>query len=150
MDAHVRTAERLAGDRLGHDRPGDVDRDGEADAVAVRGDGGVDADDIAAGVEQRPARVARVDRRVGLDEVGQRLVVVGRDRAALGRHDAAGDRVRIGAQRAADRDDQLADLERVGLADRGRRQARGVDLDDREVGQGVDAVDGAGQDRGRP
>ena len=35
LDAHVRPAQRLAGDGLGHDRPGDVDRDGEADAVAV-------------------------------------------------------------------------------------------------------------------
>ena len=49
-------------------------------------------------------------------------------------------------ERAADRDDQLADLERVGLADRRRRQAGRVDLDDREVGQGVDAVDRARQD----
>ena len=66
--------------------------------------------------------------------------------ATLGRHDPARDRVRIGAQRAADGDDQLADLERVGLADGRRRQAGRVDLDDGQVGQRVDAVDGAGQD----
>ena len=78
------------------------------------------------------------------------LAVVGRDRAALGRHDPARDRVRVRAQRAADGDDQLADLERIGLADRRGRQARGVDLDDREVGQRVDAVDAALAGRGRP
>ena len=110
------------------------------------GDRRVDADDVAAGVEQRAARVARVDGGVGLDEVRQRLVVVGRDRAALGRHDAARDRVRVRAERAADGDDELADLERVRVADRGGRQAGGVDLDDGEVGQRVDAVDRAGQD----
>ena len=67
------------------------------------------------------------------------------DRAALGRHDAARDRVRICPERAADRDDELADLERIGLADRGGRQPRGVDLDDRQVGEAVDAVDRARQ-----
>ena len=36
---------------------------------AVRGDGRVDADDVAGRVEQRPAGVAGVDRGVGLDEV---------------------------------------------------------------------------------
>ena len=49
---------------------GEVDRDREADAlVAARGglDLLVDADHLAVGVEQRPARVARVDRGVGLD-----------------------------------------------------------------------------------
>ena len=35
VDAHVRPGQRLAGDRLVHDRAGDVDRDREADAVAV-------------------------------------------------------------------------------------------------------------------
>ena len=49
-------------------------------------------------------------------------------------------------ERAADGDHELADLERVGLADRGGRQAGRVDLDDGEVGQRVDAVDRAGQD----
>ena len=39
--------------------------------------------------------------------------------------------------------DELADLERARVAERRGRQARAVDLDDREVGQGVDAVDRA-------
>ena len=75
-----------------------------------------------------------------------RFVAVGLDAAALRRDDAAGDRVGVGAQRAADRDDQLADLERVRVAERGGRQVRPLDLDDREVGQGVDPVDRAGED----
>ena len=40
------------------------------------GDRGVDADDVAAGVEQRAAGVAGVDRGIGLDQVGQRLLSV--------------------------------------------------------------------------
>ena len=55
---------------------GDVDGHGEADAdedillgrVDERGD---DADDLAVAVEQRPAGVARVDRRVDLDQAVQ-------------------------------------------------------------------------------
>ena len=68
-DAEPRAGQRLAGRRLGEQRAGDVDRDGEADALAAAGDGGVDADDLAARVEQRAAAVAGVDRGVGLDEV---------------------------------------------------------------------------------
>ena len=55
------------------DRAGGVARDREADAdVRVHGaalDLRVDADDAAVAVEQRAARVAVVDRRVGLDRV---------------------------------------------------------------------------------
>ena len=50
-----------------------VDRDGKADAGVGAGrgkDGGVDADHAAGGVEQRPAGVAGIDGRIGLDDVG--------------------------------------------------------------------------------
>ena len=72
-----------------HDRPGHVGGDGEADALVAAGareDRGVDADQLAVHVDQRAARVAGVDRRVGLDEV----LVVGDAHvgAALGRDDA--------------------------------------------------------------
>ena len=59
-------------DQLVHHRARQVDRDGEAVArveAGLAGDGGVDADDLAPDVDQRAARVARVDRGVGLDEV---------------------------------------------------------------------------------
>ena len=51
---------------------GEVDRDGEADAdvaAAAAEDRGIDADHLAAEVEQRTAGVARIDGGVGLDEV---------------------------------------------------------------------------------
>ena len=63
-----------ARDQLLGDVLGEVDRDREADALAAGVDRGVDADRLAADVAQRAARVAEVDRRVGLDEV----LVVGR------------------------------------------------------------------------
>ena len=73
---------------------GDVDGHGQADAdedvllgrVDERGD---DADDPAVAVEQRPARVARVDRRVDLDEVVEdRPAVVGLEGPAEAGDDA--------------------------------------------------------------
>ena len=51
---------------------GDVAGDGEADADAAAGrrvDRGVDADDLAVGIEGRAAGIAVVDRRVDLQEV---------------------------------------------------------------------------------
>ena len=54
------------------DVPREVARHGEADALiaaALAEDAGVDADQLAARVDQRAAGVARVDRGVGLDEV---------------------------------------------------------------------------------
>jgi hypothetical protein len=63
----------------------EVDRDREADAdvaAAAAEDRGVDADDLALRVEQRAARVARIDGGVGLDEVVVRALidVAGRSR----------------------------------------------------------------------
>ena len=77
-------------DQVVHHVPREVARDGEADALVAAGlaeDGGVDADELAARVDQRAAGVARVDGGVGLDEV-----LVGREppfEAAPGRADDA-------------------------------------------------------------
>ena len=46
-----------------------VDGNGEPDVLGVAADGGVDADELAQHVEQRPPRIARVDAGVGLDQV---------------------------------------------------------------------------------
>src|SRR5882672_9002443 len=97
-----------------------VRRDREADAVAparLGDDRRVDADQLAADVHERAARVAGVDRRVGLDEV---LVRLGqRGAAVLAAHHAERHRVAV-AEGAAHREAQVADadLARVGEADR--------------------------------
>src|SRR6185503_9559367 len=57
--------------------------------------------------------------------------------------DATRHRVRIRPERAPDRDDQLAHLELARAAQIGDWHVAGVDLDDREVRQRVDAVDAA-------
>ena len=71
---------------------------------------GVDADDPARGVEQRPAGVAGIDRRVRLDHVVDREPVWGVD-LALHRGDDPGRGGAIEAERVADRDDGVADLD---------------------------------------
>ena len=97
---------------------------------------------LAVGVEQRAARVAGVDRGVGLDrpldlELGQRL-----DRAVGRRDDAHRERLVL-AERAADRGDRLADLDLLAGRQLERVQVEPlrVDLQQRDVGVGVEADD---------
>ena len=81
-------------------------------------DRGVDADDLAGHVDQRAAAVAGVDRRVGLDRrVDVALPCASGptfDRPVQRADDAAGDGG-VEAERRADRDDALADVEVAGL-----------------------------------
>ena len=83
-DAEVGVLHLAAGDERVRDALRRVDRDREADAVVAAGvalDLRVDADHLAAEVQQRAAGVAVVDRGVGLDRAGDRVVVRRRDRA---------------------------------------------------------------------
>jgi hypothetical protein len=147
------------------DVAGGVDRDGEADAdvatfgrgpLGQRGDGGVDADDLAVRVDQRPARVAGVDGRVGLDGVDDRglarllaaaerrllLVALQSDGPVEGADDAGTHRA-VEPERAADGEDGVADVQVVGVAERGGGEAADpVGLDDGQVGGRVTADDG--------
>ena len=103
------------------------------------GDRGVDADDAAVAVDQRAAGVAGVERGVGLDDVvddPRRLARAGRQRAAERGHDAGGDRAGE-AVRVADRHDELADAQRGGVAELGRRVRLAVGAQHGEVGERV-------------
>jgi len=124
------------GDQVLHHAPRAIDGDGEADALRLPVDGGVDADQLALDVEQRAARVPGVDRSVGLDEVGVSPVLVVQ-RAADRAHHAGGHRVRE-AEGVADRDHGLADHE-IGRGPEGdvRQVAARLDAHDRDVGVGV-------------
>ena len=113
-----------------------VDRDRERDAhVAARAavDLRVDADHLAAHVDQRAAGVAGIDGDVGLD---QRQQIAGV--ARLGADDAGRHRA-LEAERRADRDHPFADLELGDVADAHRGQAGRLDLDQRDVGALVGA-----------
>ena len=99
-----------------------VDRDGEPEADA--GDGRVDADDPATRVGERAAGVARVQRRVGLDDVldePARPPVARRHRPAERRDHARRHRARE-PERVPDRDDELADLQARCVAERRRTE----------------------------
>src|SRR6266699_258329 len=74
-----------------HDAGHDVHRDGKADTTAAAGRGldlVVDANHLAALVEQRPTRVTRIDSRIGLDGFGDAEAVTGWDAAPQGADDA--------------------------------------------------------------
>ena len=110
------------------------------DAAAAAGrDLGVDPDHAAVAVEQRAARVAGVDRRVGLDHVADREAVGGLELALEGAHDAGRDRA-VEAERVADRDHRVADLDLGRVAERraaSGRPSSAFDLQQRDVGARV-------------
>ena len=97
----------------------------------------IDADHFTPQVEERPARVPRIHRRIGLDEGNEILL---RQVAPL-RTDDAGRHRAFEAERLADRDDPFADLELLGIADRDLRQVLGFDLEKRHVRALVGADD---------
>jgi len=137
-DAEPSVPHAAGGEDLVLDANRHVDRDREGQALVAAGariDLRVDADHAAARVEQRPARVARVHRDVGLDE---RHVGVARQRASLGADDAGG-RALLEAERRADRQHVVADGELRGVAQLHHRQTAGRDAQHRDVGCGIDA-----------
>ena len=133
--AHLAGAPYLIGDVHRHL---DRDREGQAhEAARAAVDLAVDADHVAVEVEQRPAGVPRVDGHVGLDE--RHVAFVGQ-RAPGRADDARGDR-EVEAEGRADGQHPLADVQRLGVADRDGGQVRAVDLEHRHVRARVGADD---------
>mmetsp|Transcript_16081 Transcript_16081/g.27408 ORF Transcript_16081/g.27408 Transcript_16081/m.27408 type:complete len:255 (-) Transcript_16081:166-930(-) len=120
-----------------------VDRHGEGDPIHAHCFHRVHADDLAREVEQRPARVARVDRRVGLDVLHRVASAQGlpqpylRARPLYRRHDSRRDGVGE-AERRSQRHDELARPKVCRRAERDRRQRRlRPDSNNRDVGRRV-------------
>ena len=118
-------------------RLGQVRRNGEADADrAARGreDRGVDADHLAVHVEHRSARIAAVDRGIGLEEI---VIGAGIDLARARRQDSGRHRA-AQPEGIADRQHPIADPDLVAVAelDRGERLGR-FDAQQRQIGLGV-------------
>src|SRR5260370_31012496 len=67
---------------MARDQLGAVDRDGEADSLRGQDDRGVDADNLAARVDQRSARVAGIECGVGLDDVVDQAARPGAERSS--------------------------------------------------------------------
>src|ERR671911_2884299 len=86
------------------------DGDGEAYTLRAADDGRVDTDDPGRGVGQRAARVAGVDRRVGLDHVLYKPAALAPDGTPEGADDASG-HAPLEAERVPYGDDELADHE---------------------------------------
>src|SRR4029078_3758939 len=133
-DAEERVLRVPGLDDLRGDRLDGVDRDREAEpdgAAGVALDLGVDADTVAVRVEQRATRVAVVERGVGLDDVIDRVLAVGRGNHALQGADDAGRGRPIEAEGVPDRDHRVADVHVVRVSEReGRERARvNVDLE---------------------
>ena len=90
-----------------------VDGDGEADTGAGAAGGidrGVDADEPARAIEQRPARITGIDRRVGLNHALNRSARHRFD-LAVKRADDPGRQSLIETERVADGKHVLADLQ---------------------------------------
>src|SRR5581483_154807 len=147
-DADYGAADFAVLDDFVHHALGERDWDREAIARVVAGrarDRAVDADHVAVSVDERTARVTGVDRRVGLQEVGDR--VLGRQEAtevatiaALCAQDTRGDGL-AEAERVADGQDPLADLGVVVVAQVHDGKIVRLDLDDRNVGRRIAADD---------
>ena len=128
------------------DGDGEPEADVAAAAVGHDGAGGGDADQLARTVDQRPAAVARVDRRIRLDRGHQQRRPAGIAGDMDVSVEGADDPRRNGArqpQRRTQRDNRLTDLHGAGLADadhpevEGRRQVQYG-----QVGLGIAAGDG--------
>src|SRR5215211_287072 len=113
------------------------DGDGEAYSLRAADNGRVDADDPRRGVGQRTARVAGVDRRVGLDDVLYEPPALAPDRTPEGA-DNPRCNTPLEAKRVPDRDDELTDYEVPRVAQRcDRRLIFGVEADDGEIARRI-------------
>src|SRR5206468_8097163 len=113
VNAHTGPNHLTAADQLRHDAIDGIDRDGETDARVGAGRAvysGVDADQQAGAIQQRPAGIPRIDRRIGLDHAANRPPRDGLDLAAKSADDAGGERL-VQAKWIADGEHFLAHLQ---------------------------------------
>ena len=118
-----------------------VYRDRKTDALGARvllQHGGIDADQFAANIDQCTAGVSGIDGRVRLDVVFERLQI--NFAATRGADDALRNRF-AQAVGIADREHDVADPQLAGTAQRNRRNRPHVDLEQGQIGFGIDADD---------
>src|ERR1039458_8845509 len=125
-------------DDLVHHTARHANRNGKTDALIpfrpIGQDGGVDADQFAAVIHQRAARVAGVDRRIGLNEV---FVVFDAQIGAAGRADDTHGDGFAHAKGIADGQHVVAHLHLIGIANGDRIQGAGIYLEYGNVGLGI-------------
>ena len=120
-DADPAAADAAVEQELGGDEFGGVDADGEAEALRGHDGRGVDADDLAARVDERAAGVAGVEGGVGLDDLVHHAAAGGAHAAAEGADDSGGDG-ELESVGVADGDGELADFEGLRSSEGGWRQ----------------------------
>ena len=138
-DAQAPTPHLAVADELRHHRVREHGghREADADVAARRADDrGVDADQLALQIDQRTARVPRIDRRIGLDEV---LVALYRQAAAPQRGHDPGRGGLAQAERIADGHHEVPDLQCVRIAPLRFHQAVRLHPEDCNVGPRVRA-----------
>mmetsp|Transcript_35585 Transcript_35585/g.105505 ORF Transcript_35585/g.105505 Transcript_35585/m.105505 type:complete len:259 (+) Transcript_35585:59-835(+) len=113
--ADMSVGEQLRDDPLRRGR-----RHREGQVLRALDDCGVDADDARRRVDERAARVARVERHVGLHYVLDEPAVLCAERAPLGGDDAGGDGRRE-PERVADGHHELPHPQRLRVTERGKR-----------------------------
>jgi hypothetical protein len=130
-DSEEGAANHPGGEQLVRDIAGEVDGNREAEACrdGRADDGGVDADDLAGGVEQGSSGVTGVDGGVRLDQ----FVELGAEGAVEAGDDTASDRP-FESEGIADGEGELSDLEKVGIGEWsggkiGRRDPEDGDID---------------------
>src|SRR5206468_12112005 len=108
--------------------------------AGVARDRAVDADHLAADVDEWSAGVPGVDRRIRLDVILNRVWRVEKraERTATRAHDSRGHR-EVQAYRIADGNDPLSNLRVRIVAERHRREVAAIHLDHGDVGGGIAA-----------
>ena len=96
---------------------------------AARNDRGINTDDFAAQIDQRTAAVPGIDRRICLQKVAEPIDPIG---PSLRADNAIGHRL-VEAERIADREDKIARLHRVGVAELERFHTGLIDFQNREI-----------------
>ena len=121
-------------DDLLHDAVGERRGDGKADPLGAAGvgvDRGIDADELAIGVDEGTPGVTWIDGRVGLDEI---LEGIEADMAAAGgADDAHGDGL-TDTEGIADGEHHVAHPGPAGLVDGNRREVGQLYLEHRQIG----------------
>jgi len=144
QDTEVTAVDLAVGDEGFEDIAAHVGGDGETDALIAAGtrdDGGIDPDQAAIGIDECAAGVAGIDGGIGLDEV---LVGKPEGGATGGADDAHGDGL-ADAERIADGEGDVADLNDVAVGEGGGRELVGVNFQDGDVGLVVPSDDPGGE-----
>ena len=118
-----------------HDLFRHIHRDGEADSLREGYNGRIDSDHLAVQIDEGPAAVSGVDRRIGLEE-SVKIHVFRMDAPVFRRNDPDGHGM-LQSVRIAYRDDPLPDLGFVRVAHFEDRQVGSFDFDDGEVKRGI-------------